>query len=382
MGAQGAIERLGPARDDGALASQVRVACQRLLVRQARRGLPGIAVAAAFVAITVGHEAGALRFGTWLVVMGATLASHVVAVVHDESSPERELSWCGWPLAVLQGIAWGLTPILLWPPQQSDQLLLLGVALAVIAGVCAVTAPLRIEAALVVVPVCIATAARFVIDGGSDSTAMAVGLVLFALALLWVQAESSRTIIELVRLRIENEALTEQLRRLADTDPLTGVGNRRRFLDALQREIDDVRARGHPAALALLDLDHFKVVNDLHGHPAGDAVLRAFTELVDSELGPTDQLARLGGEEFGVLLPGCSGVAARARLERIRSRVGTELRVGPGTITVSVGIVGLRLDDDAVSVVQRADAALYRAKHDGRDRVVLVDAREPPAAAG
>src|SRR5215207_980429 len=354
----------------------------RLLVRQARRGLPGLVLAAAFLAVTVGRHQSNGRFMVWIVVMAFDVAAHVVAVVHDERRPDRQLSWSGVALSVVHGAAWSLGAVLLWPPDRAGQLLLLATLLALIAGVCVVTAPLPLAAALFVVPLAVVTAVLFLLDDNDDAVATGVGTLLFAAVMLTVQMESSRTITELVRLRVENEALTARLAHLAATDPLTGVANRRRFLETLRAELDEVRAHSRPSALALLDLDHFKRVNDVHGHPVGDAVLCEFSDLVGGELDPGEHLARVGGEEFAVLLPRATALAARPRLERVRARVAAEIRHGPGAITVSIGIVELGTQDDDVSAVQRADAALYLAKRDGRDRVVVLEGSPPPAVAG
>lgn len=161
----------------------------------------------------------------------------------------------------------------------------------------------------------------------------------------------------------------EQLHRLATRDPLTGVANRRsmeiELADALRLHLE----RGEPAALAVLDLDHFKRVNDLHGHEAGDRVLVAFAERVQACIRKRDRLFRFGGEEFVLLLPGTDQAGASAALEKIRHAVRAS-RLGPDlAVSVSVGASLLRADDDWPAWLARADAALFLAKRGGRDRV-------------
>lgn len=173
-----------------------------------------------------------------------------------------------------------------------------------------------------------------------------------------------------ITLRKEAEA---EVARLASTDPLTGVANRRRFLEQLDLELDRGRRFGDPATLLMLDVDHFKRVNDTHGHAAGDAVLRHLTELSRRSLRRIDLLGRLGGEEFAVLLPGTAREGAALLAERLRRQVAeTPAHDGKGTIrvTVSIGLTEFGPDDAAPdTVLARADAALYRAKQAGRNRV-------------
>lgn len=165
---------------------------------------------------------------------------------------------------------------------------------------------------------------------------------------------------------------------LATTDPLTGVYNRRTFKELAEPHLSRSRRSRVPLSLLMLDLDHFKRVNDTYGHLAGDEVLKAFADLVRGCLRKEDLLARYGGEEFVVLLPGSSQAAATALAERIRDQVaanplgGTDHRV---RVTVSVGVASEAGDTlpSLESMLGRADEALYRAKADGRNRVVTVD---------
>jgi len=181
----------------------------------------------------------------------------------------------------------------------------------------------------------------------------------------------------------EHKRMQRELCRLATTDPLTGIDNRRRFMEQLNQELARVRRYGHAAALLMFDLDHFKRVNDRHGHAAGDAVLRHFTGLCNGLLREVDQFGRLGGEEFAVLLPDTPLAGAREFAERLRQTVAdTPCDVGMAVVsyTVSIGIAGCDQGAvDADSVLARADRALYRAKSEGRNRSVI-DVDEAGAA--
>lgn len=164
----------------------------------------------------------------------------------------------------------------------------------------------------------------------------------------------------------------EDLARLAREDALTRVPNRRAFDEALGREVARSARSGVPLAAIVLDVDRFKRVNDGHGHAAGDAVLAAVAVRAAAALRAGDLLARLGGEEFAVLLPGADLAAAAEVAERIRAAVAREpVEAGgrPIAVTVSLGCAALERDEDGAALLARADARLYAAKERGRDRV-------------
>lgn len=170
----------------------------------------------------------------------------------------------------------------------------------------------------------------------------------------------------------------EHLHRLATHDDLTGALNRRSLRRELQAAID-AAGGGARAGLAILDLDHFKRVNDDHGHDAGDRVLAEFARLVRGVTRHTDRFFRLGGEEFLLLLPGADAAALQLLCESLRQVVGQRLEVGGAPVTVSIGAAVLRPGETADDWLARADRAMYRAKREGRDRVVVDGA---PAPAG
>lgn len=170
------------------------------------------------------------------------------------------------------------------------------------------------------------------------------------------------------RKRVENE-----LHVLATTDPLTGVANRRRFLEQMEMELARLKRYGEPAALLIIDIDYFKHVNDRYGHAAGDRVLCHLTQLANALLRRNDLFGRLGGEEFGILLPVTQIDGASEFAERFRQHVSNNpAQVDQARIvfTVSIGVTKFDPDDNHPDrVLARADAALYRAKENGRNRV-------------
>lgn len=165
----------------------------------------------------------------------------------------------------------------------------------------------------------------------------------------------------------------------ANTDALTGVATRRRFYDKGEELVSESLEGDAPLAIILFDLDGFKAINDTFGHGPGDEVLRLFGESVRGTLRSSDLIGRLGGEEFGALLPGATIGAAYVAAERIRAAFTKACRqVGDGkiTATVSAGIAEAHAGSTLDSLVQTADLALYRAKMQGRDRVEVAETEE------
>jgi diguanylate cyclase (GGDEF)-like protein len=172
------------------------------------------------------------------------------------------------------------------------------------------------------------------------------------------------------------------LRAAAGTDELTGLASRRHFLDELARETARARRHGRPLSVGFADLDDFKRVNDVHGHGAGDAVLRQVARRLEGAVRAQDLVGRLGGEEFGLLLPDTPRQAATALAERLAALIRArpvESPAGPVPITLSIGLAsaaGAEADGD--SLLRRADLQLYRAKAAGRDRVAIARPGVPP----
>jgi diguanylate cyclase (GGDEF)-like protein len=169
-------------------------------------------------------------------------------------------------------------------------------------------------------------------------------------------------------LRLANE----QLDRLASTDPLTGLANRRTLLAALDATERDVRERGGGFAFALLDLDYFKRINDSHGHDTGDTVLVEVARRMQEQVGPADVVARYGGEEFAILFPGLTCVEAVRIVEGVRRDLAmVPIMAGERSIrvTLSAGVSAWQDAQDSGILIRRADEALYRAKRCGRNRV-------------
>jgi diguanylate cyclase (GGDEF)-like protein len=171
--------------------------------------------------------------------------------------------------------------------------------------------------------------------------------------------------------------LVDALVDLSSRDALTGLANRRTFELALAREIDRVARSGEPALLLTLDIDHFKRVNDTHGHAAGDEVIRAVGRVLAETVRPMDLVARMGGEEYSIVLPNCPAAFGPQVAERIRNRVAREqVEIQPGqSIAVTVSVGGAFAPQWVRTTprlwMDRADVQLYRAKTEGRNRSSL-----------
>jgi len=183
---------------------------------------------------------------------------------------------------------------------------------------------------------------------------------------------AARRLTETARRTQALQAELVEARRLAMTDPLTGLGNRRLLEEALQTGLAAVAET--PLALLMLDIDHFKAVNDSHGHPAGDAVLRNLAQTLEQGLGGNSTASRFGGEEFAIILTGSSLREAVQAADALRNRIGNAaVTLKPSgqrvSVTVSLGVAVAHAGESVAQLLERADQALYEAKRAGRNRV-------------
>jgi diguanylate cyclase (GGDEF)-like protein len=180
------------------------------------------------------------------------------------------------------------------------------------------------------------------------------------------------------RLRAEiarRERVERDLVERANTDPLTKIANRRHFEEQAADEFRRCQRNHQPLALMVIDVDHFKWINDTHGHAAGDEVLCVLTDALSEQVRRIDVVGRLGGEEFAVVMPGADLVRAEEAAERLRARISglrVDLATGPVRMTVSIGVTECDVwTEQLTDAMSRADEAMYLAKAAGRDRVVM-----------
>lgn len=211
-----------------------------------------------------------------------------------------------------------------------------------------------------------------------DGSLIPIQLKAFRLNDAGGQRRFGATMVDLrAQVRLEKEQLhtMAQLKRLALIDPLTELWNRRAFDDALDRQCALASRHHSIAALAMIDIDHFKQVNDTYGHGAGDRVLQLLAAHLKKIVRKADMCARLGGEEFGILMPACDPTSAVIVIERALQRVATDrfdLNDGRSiSISFSAGIAAIEGDAAANTVLEHADAAMYLAKKNGRARVEI-----------
>ncbi len=205
------------------------------------------------------------------------------------------------------------------------------------------------------------------------------GIVMASVATLSIRIGRLRE--RLHQQRSELAQALERIQALATCDELTGLTNRRAAMDRMRQELA-VRGRDAPLmSVALIDLDHFKRINDGHGHAAGDTVLRRFADCMADAVRMGDTLARWGGEEFLLVMPATTAADAMATMARLRDRLQQQRfdDIAPDlAVTFSAGVSECVGPGDLEAAIERADAAMYEAKHGGRDRVVAAPAAHPP----
>jgi diguanylate cyclase (GGDEF)-like protein len=213
-------------------------------------------------------------------------------------------------------------------------------------------------------------------------------LMVISHTLLWLMVDRSHAfsknllVVLSERVRSDNEFIASSLgvlrraERNAVTDALTGLGNRHWMQDMFEREVTRAQHSDKSLCLMMVDVDNFKHFNDRYGHIAGDRVLVAVAGALREYLRPTDLIARFGGDEFAILLPGIDLEQARATAERVREQIAALSPPSLSTaVTVSIGVTERAQDDDVSSLVERADGAMYGAKMAGRNRVAAAPTR-------
>jgi diguanylate cyclase (GGDEF)-like protein len=210
-------------------------------------------------------------------------------------------------------------------------------------------------------------------DAAATDTRRSVAIAVGAFDYFQVPAELNLLVARAGQL-IALRQMINRLRAEADRDYLTGLANRRRFRTALGQEVERWRRYNAPCALVLVDVDHLKKINDQHGHSAGDRVIRHVASALVELSRDNDTAARLGGEEFALLLAGTDDARAFVAAERLRQAVSASPVEDVGTVTISLGVAACPSHADSERALYAAsDAALYHAKREGRDRAALAE---------
>jgi diguanylate cyclase (GGDEF)-like protein len=326
-----------------------------------------------------GADAGMRRVAIAFLVAGGLAAVAGTLVPDPDTSDHRALQILGGAcLALAAGLgAWRRTPATLVAYLPIGGLLLTGAAVAV-------AEPLASTPTYYLLPILASayfgSARRLAVD------LCVCGVTLGAVLALWVDpgvrtvvwigtiipAVCIALVVASLKRRLDDQV--DGLRSLADTDPLSGLLNHGAFGAALERTLDGFHATGRGATLLLLDIDHFKSVNDRFGHQEGDRMLRLVSDLLTEHKRRDDLLGRVGGEEFALLLPDADPAAARRVADRIREAVRAATGSTPASLTLSVGIAALSpAVASSHALLHAADRALYVAKDRGRDQAVTID---------
>ena len=341
------------------------------------------------------------RIAAWFVLAAVYCArvwrSRVMLARLDEYNPKSDPAYD--LMLVVASSVWGVAPYALQPWLSKENLFAVEYATFISIALLGITYVAALPTAFVLVALsAVPLMALLSMQGSFVLAVLAIGTGTCTIALLLrvnsshgillqalaAERQNARLVDELQGYRrvleSENATLDHSLRaaaRAAHRDPLTGLFNRRHIVEFARPIADAVRAGKEAVTVCMVDVDHFKKVNDTHGHPVGDDVLRAVGTLLGARLRDGDCLARIGGEEFIVVLRDCDVARGRRVAEALRHNVAASqilTTVGEVPITVSLGVAQWASDESFDDVIERADRALYGAKHSGRDRVEIDDA--------
>ena len=277
--------------------------------------------------------------------------------------------------AAAGGMTWGAAGFMLFPVDNSGQLLITFALAGIAAGGMSTLGILPGAYAAFVLAGILPFSVRLFMQPGDSYAVMGMMSLIYIIFLFSASRRIHLAYAESQRLRFENEDMAERQNALttaAITDSLTGAYNRNMLNVALPSEIERARRYGTPLAIILLDIDHFKRVNDKNGHQVGDRTLVWVTERIATQLRDSDVMFRWGGEEFMVLAPNIDLAAAGLVADRMRREIERSPFEPVGTITCSFGCSQFRVDDTRDAFIQRADQALYLAKTNGRNRDSMV----------
>jgi diguanylate cyclase (GGDEF)-like protein len=321
-----------------------------------------------------------VRLGTWLGGITAVIVWRIVLAARFRRADPLPMEMLPWESAFVASLAlvsliWGVGGWLIMP---SDSVLHQAVVFFFLMGVsgAVVTAYAAHGVAAVIAVLCVMLppAIAFAIMGPFEARIMAAGAVVYVAASLRSTRMTEFFLRRTFELSFELQEAYARVREQARTDELTGLPNRRAFMALGTAAADQARRYQRPLSLLVVDIDHFKKINDTHGHAAGDAALRAVAGALRSVSRAADTPGRMGGEEFAMLLPETSADEGERAAERVRQAVGQLVVAHDGksfSFTCSIGVAepGGTIDNiDAL--LNAADGALYRAKAAGRDRVV------------
>lgn len=351
----------------------------RLLYEQSVQGVYfSLLSASLLAAILWPHTPRAILLG-WLLTLAVASAIRVVLFLRYRRSAPQELEMLPWGQPYMLTLffsasVWGVGGVLMVPPDSMLHAIIIYCFLMGMAGAgMSAYSAIRGFAVATVVIMLLPMALWLLSRGEPTPMLMALGsLLLFASAL-----RTSKVLAEMLQRKFHlTHALSESkeaAERLARIDALTGLNNRRAFSELADATIQLCHRQQQPVAAIVLDIDRFKQINDNHGHAVGDQALRHIATIIQESVRKTDICARIGGEEFAVLLPDAELEAAEAVAEKIRMAIARQpLQTGGQAlpITASLGVSSTRADSGLEALLRPADSAMYQAKQSGRNRVL------------
>jgi len=311
----------------------------------------------------------------WLGAITGVASARIVSLRAWQKTPSpTQVRWVRYFYAgaAAAGLTWGMAGFWLFPAESHGQMLMTFALGGIAAGGMSTLGIMPGVYAVFLFTSVLPLTLRLFMEPGHTYSLMGLMSIVFIAFLLMASRRASSVFTESQRLRFENEDMTEKMHALATTaitDPLTGAYNRNMLNVALPSEMERARRHNAPLAIILLDIDHFKRVNDSHGHQVGDRTLVWLTERITSQLREADLLFRWGGEEFMVLAPNTDLAAACVVADRMRREIEQTPLDPAGIITCSFGCSQFQLEDTTDAFIQRADRALYSAKDNGRNCV-------------
>lgn len=363
-----------PAIAQAAQTERLRVFNERAIVG-AISAFPGIALLAWVLWTGAGAE-HALR---WAVLTALAMAAVIplglkCRAALAASAPISRWQYAHFAMAAVVGVCWGMAVWFVWQPGNPVHYLVTMAILAGVAGLSMLTMASYTQAAVCFFSGIYLTPVLHVLLHPNPVTEFALMALPVGLLVQLATAHMlGRVLCRDAEQTVRNAALVARLHDLVLHDPLTGAASRRHVVETMVKLVAEYQRHGTVASAILLDLDHFKRINDQHGHPVGDRALCAAVQAVAPQLRGDDLLGRVGGEEFLVLLPNTGRAAALQLAERLRQALAdTTVPTATGSLhlSASFGVAELHYGEDDGAWYHRIDSALYAAKHQGRNCVV------------
>lgn len=363
-----------PRRSSPGVDAQVRNERIRLLYRQAATTITAAVAVAVLLAGLMWSKVPRQNAVAWITVFAVvTLSRYAVIVAHARLAERRTPEyWERWFTAgaLLAGCSWGLSALWLFPQHQLEyQFYVVIVGMGLAAGAASGLSASLWAYLFFLFPTVLPASLRILFEPGTLALVAGVSAIIFCVAMVAVGINNSRMMAVALRLRFSNLELAHELEALATRDSLTGLPNRLILVERLQTALKRADRGEHDVAVAFVDCDGFKKINDTYGHQAGDEYLKRVASMLQACVRDVDTVARLGGDEFIVLLERCGSKSDVERIvQRILEATSQDVRIGEVSVRphFSMGVSCYPRDGtDSETLIQQADEAMYAAKRAG-----------------